>query len=371
MKIIPEKLTEARCVRGLNVTELANLIGVTRQAVSRYEQGASDPSENVMIRVCEELNFPIEFFTNTLVANRSLNTTFFRSLKTSEAKMRTSVEIKCLWTGEIREFMAKMLNLPKLNLPCLDLVINKPNYTKADIEYCAKALRRHWNLGDKPIFNLAYEMEKNGIIISGASIDNSTIDACHSMVYGHPIVFIGTDKSSCCRERFSLSHELGHLILHGHITRDDLKEKSILSKIESEANYFAGAFLLPEETILTEITSTKINHLLYIKERWKVSLAAIICRCENLGIIDEYRALQLRKQLSYKKWRKKEPFDDEIPVEQPQLLQSGLDMIFSNGLISKSSFLDYFNYPLEDMAEICNVDKSYFIEDRLPISIIR
>src|SRR5690554_1552270 len=59
----PERLTEARQSKGLNMTDLANLVGVTRQAISAFEKGIDAPSSETLLRLSNVLSMPREFFT--------------------------------------------------------------------------------------------------------------------------------------------------------------------------------------------------------------------------------------------------------------------------------------------------------------------
>ena len=85
--------------------------------------------------------------------------------------------------------------------------------------------------------------------------------------------FLSKDKYSNARLRFTLAHELGHLLLHANYYSfdDDISLKVINEKLEYEADYFAACFLLPAETFSKDIYSTSINHFINLKKKWNVS----------------------------------------------------------------------------------------------------
>ncbi len=56
------RLREAREARELTAIALADLIGVTRQAVSQYESGIQTPAPYVMRRIMDVLRLPLQFF---------------------------------------------------------------------------------------------------------------------------------------------------------------------------------------------------------------------------------------------------------------------------------------------------------------------
>ena len=78
--------------------------------------------------------------------------------------------------------------------------------------------------------------------------------------------------------------------------------------------------------------TTRLDAFLPLKERWKVSVQAMVYRCKDLEIIDSDQALNLYKQISFRKWRKKEPLDDprRIPLEQPRLLKRAIELVLES-----------------------------------------
>ncbi|MHB1787075.1 MAG: ImmA/IrrE family metallo-endopeptidase [Acidimicrobiales bacterium] len=126
------------------------------------------------------------------------------------------------------------------------------------------------------------------------------------------------------RQRFTLAHELGHLVLH---TR-----RRFVPDPEDEANRFAGAFLIPrdraEEFVSTDVT---LRDLAQLKATWGVSIQALIMRCSQLGLIDPARKASLFKQLSARGWRKTEPV--KVHLEAPALLTKLIEDRFGEGML--------------------------------------
>src|ERR1035438_6719380 len=63
-----KRLKQARDIYGLTVTSLAEMIGVSKQAISQFEKsevdakGASTPRPEIFEKMCTSLNFPKSFF---------------------------------------------------------------------------------------------------------------------------------------------------------------------------------------------------------------------------------------------------------------------------------------------------------------------
>lgn len=358
----PQRITEAREARKYNMTQLADLLGVTKQAVSRYELNLAHPSSSVIAKMSEVLDFPESFFYKPNPIDSTDSTVFFRTFKSSEATERSMIQVKCKWTSEAYRFLSQYVKMPALNLPPIEYFTSKPSLSDNDIEEIARITREHWKLGTGPIDNLTYIMEKNGIVISGSFIDGDKTDACSMMKDRTPIIFCNKNLRSACRIRFSLAHELGHILMHGYVTKDDIKDSAYLKKIESQANRFASALLMPEESFVPDIRSLSLNYFVMLKEKWKTSIASMIYRCKDLDLIDSHTYETMYRQLSSKRWRKIEPLDDSIPVEPPKLLKSGIEFVTEVGNITKQQIISSFCWSIDDLAEIFGTVSSFFTE---------
>jgi len=357
IKPLPERLKEARLSRGYTISDLAKEIGVSRQAVSRYELGTLDPGSETIDKIINILGFPISFFTKPIEgSSKRIGTVYFRSRKSADANLKSMIEIKNNWTEEVYCHFDQFIKFPKLNLPNLDALLVKDHYEMNDIEEIAMAVRSFWGLGIGPINNLTMVLEKNGFVISGAEIGREDADACSEMINDKPIVFLGKDKKSAVRTRFNLAHELGHMLMHLYVNQTDLLDKSIFDRIEKEANMFASAFLLPRDSFAKEVLSVSLDHFITLKRRWKVSIAAMIYRCGDLEILTENQVMNLRKQISFRKWNKNEPLDDEFKTDEPIILKTAAKMLIESNIVSPAELVETFKWPASDLEQICYLE---------------
>lgn len=82
--------------------------------------------------------------------------------------------------------------------------------------------------------------------------------------------------------RFDAAHELGHLVLHRHGTNKG-------KEIESEANAFASAFLMPYQSILAHGWSvSSVKDVIRAKKIWNVSAMALAYRLHKTGVLSEW-----------------------------------------------------------------------------------
>jgi hypothetical protein len=133
-------------------------------------------------------------------------------------------------------------------------------------------------------------------------------------------VIVVTATTAGDRRRFSVAHELGHLVLHQ-------VPQGSPHAVEQQADLFAAAFLLPEaamrQVLVPPITLTTLADL---KEPWGVSLQALIRRARTLERMtpSHYRALSA--QLGARGWRTQEPL--EVPVERPRALRQLAELLY-------------------------------------------
>ena len=369
---IPQRLIEARLVLQMSRAELARELNLTGQAIGYYETGDRRPDMSILLRVAEVLRQPVSFFLRESPPFEGLRgTRFFRSIGSRSNKVNQALDVKTKWLWEIVEFVSQHIKLPSTNLPEIVAPDHGNEYSLSEIEEIATRVRRHWNLGDGPIANITALFETHGIVVTRFELGSDEIDAFSCWIRKRPYVLLGSDKKSCCRSRFDAAHELGHLLLHRHISQEDLDNKSIRDHIESEANMFAGAFLLPRVSVLREFYSTRMNHLKGLKERWRVSIQAIAHRCKDIGIIDEYQYILFRKQISFNRWQKNEPLDDTIPLEQPEWLLKCWKLLTERGKVREVGVEDELGFSLDLVVRLFGHSGVGLKSNNLPERMVR
>ncbi len=176
-------------------------------------------------------------------------------------------------------------------------------------------------------------IESKGVVTCRYEIEGERIDAFSFWNGERPFIFIASEKEAGVRVRFDAAHELGHLILHRWIEQEEISDPKILKRIEWEADRFAGAFLLPKKSFPNEFYTPRLDAFLDLKRRWGASIQAMVYRCKDLELIDDAQFTNLYKQISFRRWRAKEPLDDPnvIRIEQPRMLQKAALMLLESG----------------------------------------
>lgn len=342
-RLIPGRLTEARIACGMNQTELAASVGVSRQAISAYEQGDKLPEPATMRTIAEVLEQPISFFTGESPASFGpFSANFFRKTGADTKKRNAACGVHARWFAQTAYVFDDLANFPAVDLPSFEPEsAASSRYQDEEIERIAEIVREHFGLGLGPISNVVRLLETKGVIVCRLEMKGEKVEAFSFWSGVRPFIFLASDKSSGARARFDAAHELGHLVLHRWIGADEIEEKDRLKEIEREADRFASAFLLPRKSFPNEVYSPRLMAFVDLKLRWKVSIQAMVYRCKDLGLFDEQQVTNLYKQISFKKWRTVEPLDGDggIPLEQPLLLGKVADLVIRSGVLARDQLL--------------------------------
>lgn len=364
-KVIGERIKQARTYRGKTQAQLAQELGITKQAISKYETNKSKLSTAVISKLPKILGFPLSFFTKEYKdEDKDKSIIYFR---TKEIPKKTKDELKekiIILDEEIIPYFEKHINFPKINLPNLIISdsFNYCDYSREDIKQIALQIRKHWKLDVNPIDNLAYIIQKNGYIINKQYINQNKTDGFSQLINNRAYILISANKECAVRSRFDLAHELGHLILHKNV--DEEEQGSVY--IERQADYFASEFIYPSDIFIEEIQELPLNFETFVmlKEKWKISMQAIVRKCKDLEIISDDKYIYFQKRISYNKWRTKEPLDDYIVPEEPRLLKDALELLIENERITKKDVLMDIDLDKDEIIKLCNLPEDYF-EDSL------
>lgn len=367
----PLRLTEARNAKAMTMATLSELLGVSRQAISIFEKGLKTPSYENIIKLSNLLDVNIDFFYTKSRNIQPITTpSHFRSFKTATKKSRIKASIQEKWFAEFSQVLLEKLNFNGANIYNPDIE-DFTLLTNEKIEELAVETRKYWGLGLGPISDITLLFEKNGILISKIVMDKTTQAFSN---WRNNLAYIITEKNnSNSRHRFNLAHELGHLIMHKHVSEEDHENEEVVKLKENQANLFAGAFLFPKKSLLQEVSSCSMDALVYLKKRWGISIAAQSMRMKDIGLITENQYMYIFKQLaSFPGGRKTEPLDKEIPCETPKLMSNIIDFLVQNGKISIAEVKNILSINIDNLLDIAGKPKSYFYpEEELSSNIIQ
>lgn len=353
----PKRLSQARALKMLNMTELAERVGLTRQAISQYEKGMA-PSGEKLRELANALGVNERFFTKSLSAfeKNQNGVPSFRSMSSASAKARKQalgfLELMALITDSLTEYV----QLPEVKIPDFNIV-DFTNLSNSEIEDIAIKTRSYFGLGNGPISDITMLMENHGVVISNINLHKS-LDALCSWFNDRPFTLVNP-HGSAVRIRYDLSHELGHLILHKNLLDiSDIEDKETFKLIEQQANYFAACFLMPESSFGSEVYGTSIESLISLKERWGVSIAAMILRLHHLDIISESKKVRMFQMLNAKNMRRNEPLDNVIKKETPRLFNKIISILHEANVLSASDLGEITALPIDLLSTLTTIPEA-------------
>ena len=335
----------ARSLREMNQQEIADLTGKTQAYVSKVEQRILPPSNDFVQSLSEKLYFPVSFFyqSGDLTGVPTSVHAFFRKTetdiapKTPKAKTlsRLNAELSLRIT-HLRIIKDQLVEHQKRFAELLDSLCPKPEFP----ELAAKKFREYHQLGFKPIQNLATVIEASGVLIFLCDFGDETNEMVDgvSMNVPHlpPTIFLNRDRTAD-RMRFSLAHELFHVLAH-RVPSDTM---------EKEANRFAAELLMPCAEIQEDLSeSISLNVLASLKPKWKASIASLLYRAGELEIISSSQSNNLWRQINQRGWRKREPASLDLEPEKISLVQ---ETFFSDPDIDLSSLLHIHKDEIREM----------------------
>jgi Zn-dependent peptidase ImmA (M78 family)/transcriptional regulator with XRE-family HTH domain len=313
--VTPSRIALARRRRGLTHVELSELVGVSAQSLSNYENGRQAPYEEVVERLARALDFPAEFFYANDADPISPQAVSFRARSKLRAKQRNMALAASDLAVEFHDWVATRLGLPKPDLPTLG---------RPDPATAAAMVRSRWGLGVAPISNMIHLLEVHGVRVFSLAREYQDVDAFSFFRGTTPYVFLNTGKSAE-RSRFDAAHELGHLILH-------FDERPVdRPQAEEEAHTFARHFLMPPESVIAHMPKSPfVDQVLRGKHIWKVSALGLTYQLHDLGMMTDWSYRQTCIELGKRGYKTAEP--DGADRETSQLLDKVFRALRAKGI---------------------------------------
>lgn len=331
-KINPKMFILAREARGYSQADLAEISGVSRQSISRFELDDLQLSEGFIKNIIDALTFADSLYQNQAEV---LPPAMYRRRDHVPAKLLAKVDALINVYGFGIGRLLNAIQFDKLVVPSFPV-----SATEA-AEKSALLTRRVWNIESGVITNLTSVLEANGFITLPVDFGTERIDSRSILIDDkYPVIFYNK-KLLGDRLRFTLAHELGHIIMH---TRNPLTRWDD----SHEANVFAAEFLMPKQEILKDLDNElDVEKLAVLKSKWLVSMHALLYRAEDLKVINENQKRYMINRFNQLQIRRREPKELDIAIERGQLLRDLITKYRSKQKMNVKQIADFF-YMKED-----------------------
>lgn len=343
--MIGERLLRARSAAGLSMHQLGVIVGLSPNMIKKYEHNLHMPGSAMLLKLAQALQVRTEYFFRPWQVE--LKGIEYRKRGSTPASLLKRIEADVL---DQAERWLELANLwPEFPVghyasPLTDVMVN----TLDEIESLADQVRCTWELGATPMTELIDILETHGILVIITDIGEQTrFDGLQAEIAGQPVIVVSANWPGD-RQRFTLAHELGHLLLHGHLSPTLDEEKA--------CNRFASALLLPASSARHQL-GTQRHHIeareLYLlKMEYGLSMAACLYRLVDLAIISTALYKKMVIDFSRRGWRKTEP-GLPYPSEKTFLFQQLVYRALGEGIVSESK-----------AAELLGISLSHFHQAR-------
>lgn len=297
--------------------ELADRLGITQAALSRYENDLREPDADMVEKLSATLEVTTDFLlhefrmTGAIAADAHM-----RRQRTAKPSDWKRVEARL---NMMRMHSAYLLERVPLQPRHQVIQVDPDEHTPAQ---AADILRASWRMPIGPVRNLLRWVEASGVIVVEEDFGTHRIDGMSQWAGEHAVIILNNALPTD-RKRLTVAHELGHLVLHN---------RYIDSDVEEQANEFAAEFLMPAHVISPQLSNLTLGKLTDLKAEWGVSMQAIFERAYRMGKVNTEDRQKFHRQMNSRGWKVREPGSDLLPPETAELASSVGTRLTESGL---------------------------------------
>lgn len=340
----PDLVSLRRKMLGLTQADLADRSGIAQGTLSKLEQGLRPVSRSMSERLAEALECRASFFCRPdrlYGAPMSAHPFFRKKASVGRLPIEKLISELNVRIGHVRTFLESADLAPELPFP---------EYDSEEVggpEEVARFLRRAWYAPAGPLHNLTAYAERAGCIVVYCDMPDAGIDGVSYRIAGLPPLIFLNKARSADRLRFSLAHEIGHLVMHRYPS----------TAMEDEADAFASELLMPAADIGPYLSGLTLDRAMGMKPFWKVSMAALIYRASNLGRIDSGKSQWLWRQMSTRGFRTQEPTAVDFPREKSTVLDALIDNLMVNLKYTEAELEEVLDLYFEELTRLYSLKK--------------
>lgn len=337
----------ARQFRGFHQTDLAERISVDSAIISRAENGISEPSPAVIARCAEALSVHPKLFEKSFHPAGvpvSFHALWRKRQSVSQREIDRVLADANFRAWHLRMLMPSVIFEPELPIPTYEV----GEYDK-DPAQIAGLVRRAWNIPAGPLPNLTSLVERAGIFVFHADLEKIDVDGLTIRLAGLPPIIILNKHMPADRMRFTLAHEIGHIVMHVYPSED----------MEKEANTFARELLIPTNDLHPYLIGQKIElkTLARLKMEWRVSMGSLLYAAGDLRVLTERQKTSMWVMFNKLGYKKREPaeldFEHEPTTSDKELLYTHVQSLG----YSWDELAEMLGFPVDDVLDMYGLPK--------------
>lgn len=365
IEVFGARVRQARLLRRMTATSVVESTWWSNAWQTKIEKSAAIWLEDADVaRLAELFRFPAVFFSSEPQSRVTAEELLFRAPKSMTVGEQDFLATFACLAGDFLGELDEQSKLPPVKIPS---VVDR---WRSPVSIADAAARLRETMGvepDEPLDDLMYEAERLGapVIVRRRSVGDWESEFAASpsrardekhlgystWVGRHrdrPLVVL-RESESWERTRFTVAHELGHLVLHSG------SHCSVSADNEQEANRFATELLAPSAVIAGELPRVmSLLNLRALKDKWGLSLGSLIMHLRDTGLIDQTRAKMLTTQLHSRinpgtghTWGMTEPGWDDRAPERPRLLRKWVERCYGGSAVPMLAARESMIYPAD------------------------
>jgi Zn-dependent peptidase ImmA (M78 family) len=293
------KLKTARSLTGMSTRSVAAKLSkrfpISHATIANYESGRTVPSLDILAALADLYERPLNWF---LERGRCLTGVRYRNLK---SKVRIADLHR--FEADVQRWVDAYVTLEmRLNRPLTPSIKGFRPDTRTRPVDLARQVREKLGIkrDEDPIPSVVEVLEQFGV----RTLENPNHLRIDGMAakYGNQYVVVLNPSVSNDRTRLNAAHELAH-VLFGDCDSEEPESKDV----EGKAFEFGSHLLLPNTQLKRAFEGQSMVRLVQFKERFGISLAAMVYRAEQRGFISKQTAKMLWVEFTRRGWRTQEP----------------------------------------------------------------
>ncbi len=340
---LAEKLLSARKLTGLSTRVVAEKLRprfpISHATIANYEAGKSTPPTDLLAALADLYDRPINWF---LERGKSLTGVRYRNLK-SRVKERELHRFEADVQRWVDAYVAVETRLKK---PLTSPLTETRFQATTEPDELSRDVRRLLGFSeDDPIPSVVDVLESFRVRV----LEQPTqlrIDGLAAK-YDDEYVVVLNPIVSNDRGRLNAAHELAH-VLFGDCDKEGQETK----QAEQRAFDFASHFLLPNNQLKKAFLGKSMVRLVQFKERFGISLAAMVYRADKLGFITKNEAKWLWIEFARRGWKSNEP--GSVRPDRATRFEQLIDEILVSGKMSLKEVADLAGVRPEAIRERLN-----------------
>jgi len=288
--LVANRIKNARVLKCLSQQNVADEIGISKQMVSKYESGEAIPTSSKFIKLSKLFGLKIDYFFSSFQIE--LGEINFRKKSTFSMKKQSSLKEQIKINLENYLWIEDSLSI---DYTFKNIIQNSKINSIEDVENAVLKLRNEWNIGIDPIHNIIQLLEDKEIKVIELFDVDGKFDGMATYVNDKFPVIVVNGNFLVERKRFTLLHELGHLLLN--LPECDVKQE------ENFCNKFAAEFLFPKQIVVKEFGGKRdhitLTELISTQKKYGISIPAIIYRLVDSEILSKQRHTNFYKKIRF------------------------------------------------------------------------